>query len=124
QLQEHFFHKLPIYRKIKSVREQNDWFAAADKPELSPFIKTPLQQLPRLPSPFQYGEVKQTYWLDTGKLIQSYTRFLIKRNALWKTTFRYTDLTLHSDHIQYRDLKFRKVICCEGIHLQQNPFFP
>jgi len=32
--------KMPIYRKFFSIEEQNNWFAASDKPNLAPFLST------------------------------------------------------------------------------------
>ena len=33
-----FDYKIPILRKLASIEEQNNWFQAADKPSLAPFL--------------------------------------------------------------------------------------
>lgn len=37
-----FDFELPILRKLYSIEEQNNWFHAADKPNLSPFLDATL----------------------------------------------------------------------------------
>lgn len=123
QVGEKLFYKLPIYRKIKSTREQNDWFIAADKPGLSAYMATPLKQLKNLPSPYRYGEVEQTWWLNTKKLIHVYSSYLLQQNVFRKETFQYDDVILQSDFIQYQNITARKIIFCEGIQVLQNPYF-
>src|SRR5690606_1383518 len=35
-------HRLPVLRKFSSIEDQNNWFIAADKPALAPFLSTNL----------------------------------------------------------------------------------
>jgi hypothetical protein len=37
-----FKHDVPMLRKFYSIEEQNNWFAAADRPGLSDFLSTDL----------------------------------------------------------------------------------
>src|SRR5690606_30790935 len=54
-----FIEELPVYRKFFSVEEQNNWFEAMDKPQLSPFLDGKLvsQLNPMIPSDFSFGRV-------------------------------------------------------------------
>src|SRR5690606_9569797 len=51
--------KLPILRKFFSIEEQNNWFAASDKPLMAPFLSTKLifKKYVGIDSPYDYGEV-------------------------------------------------------------------
>ena len=40
KLKNKFDYKIPIFRKLYSVEEQNNWFVASDKPNLAPFLAT------------------------------------------------------------------------------------
>lgn len=117
------FSPTSIYRKIKSVQEQNDWFVASDKPDLEAFMNPELQQISQLPSPFKYGEVQQASLLDTKKLLDHYRAYLDKRKQLLTETFDYTQLESTKNYVQYKTLKAKKIIFAEGKTLLQNPFF-
>src|SRR6187402_3162671 len=75
--------KIPILRKFFSIEEQNNWFAASDKPALAPFLSTSLcfNQYDGIDSPFGYGEVLQTGYVDTGLLISKYQEYLSALHA-------------------------------------------
>ena len=66
-----FDFKIPIYRKFFSVEEQNNWFAASDKPNLAPFLSTTIvnKKYNGIDAPFGYGEVLQTGYVDTIALL-------------------------------------------------------
>ena len=72
--------KRPILRKFFSVEEQNNWFAASDKVALSPFLSTELihNKYAGIDSPYGYGEVLQTGYVDTALLLNKYKEYLIK----------------------------------------------
>src|SRR5688572_7689872 len=69
-----FDYKIPVYRKFFSIEEQNNWFLASDKPELSPFLSLDLifKQYKAIDSPFGFGEVLSTGYVDTTLLLESY----------------------------------------------------
>ena len=69
-----FDYKIPILRKLASIEEQNNWFQAADKPNLSPFLSPHLvnKKYQNIDSPFHYGLVNQTGYLDINTLILSF----------------------------------------------------
>lgn len=123
QLQQRFLHKTPIYRKIKSIQEQNDWFVAADKPSLAAYMAPNLQQLQHLPSPLQYGEVQKSWLLDTEKMLSLSRAQHLADGTLTTENFSHSALAIHPHYIEYKKYKARKIIFCEGIQLQQNPYF-
>ena len=116
--------KLPILRRFFSVEEQNNWFAASDKPGLSEFLSTKLiaTRYTGIDSPFDYGEVMQTGFVDTAMLVQLYRGLLSKNNLLETDAFDYNALLI-SEHVKYKDIEARHVIFAEGFGLKFNPYF-
>lgn len=121
-LQEKCFYEIPVYRKIKSVREQNDWFTASDKPELHPYMDDQLRELPQIKAPFKFGKVKQTAFVNTQKLISAYRDKLLLQQQYRTEEFDYAELKIDRESVTYRDLTAQKIIFCEGIGLLKNPF--
>lgn len=120
-----FDFKIPIYRKLFSVEEQNNWFIATDKIGLTPFLSSKLitKKYNGIDSPFNYGEVLQTGYVDTEKLLINYHRFLENENLLLKEEFNYSLLEIDSDFVQYKNIKAKNIIFAEGFGMMANPYF-
>ena len=120
-----FDFKIPILRKFFSIEEQNNWFSAADKHTLAPFLSTSLcfKTYSGIHSPFGYGEVLQTGYVDTALLVANYYDYLLLHNYLETESFDYNALVIDSDYLLYKGLKARHIIFAEGFGLNLNPFF-
>jgi glycine/D-amino acid oxidase-like deaminating enzyme len=117
--------KLPILRKFFSIEEQNNWFAASDKPLLAPFLSTKLifNKFSGIDSPYDYGEVLHTGYVDTALLLDKYHEYLIENNYLLKESFDYSKLIINDDSLEYKNYKAKNIIFAEGFGLHANPFF-
>lgn len=118
-------YKLPLLRKFYSAEEQNNWFIASDKPNLSKFLSTNLitKKWDSIPSPFNFGEVLCSGYVDTSLLVETYKTFLIDQEFYMQETFNYPDLKIYSDHIEYKLIKSKHIVFAEGFGMLSNPFF-
>jgi len=115
----------PIYRKFASVEEQNNWFAAADKPGLDQFLSLNIihKNYPCIPSPFGFGEVLHTGYLDTAALVTGYHNFLREHDSLVEEKFDHDALVIHESYIEYKGLRASNIVFAEGFGIKQNPLF-
>jgi glycine oxidase len=118
-------YKIPILRKFFSIEEQNNWFSASDKPELTPFLSLDLikESFSGIDSPFNFGEVLQTGYVDTAFLLKSYHDYLLKNDLLFNESFDYDKLEINSNFLNYYDIKCKHIIFAEGFGIHSNPFF-
>ena len=118
-------YKIPIFRKFFSIEEQNNWFSASDKVNLAPFLSLNLvsKVFQGIDSPFGYGEVLQTGYVDTATLLNRYIQFLIANDLFLEETFDYDALIIQEDSVQYKDIQAKQIIFAEGFGLHANPFF-
>ena len=125
KLQTKFNFKLPILRKFFSIEEQNNWFAGSDKINLAPFLSTKLisKKYDGIDSPYDYGQVLHTGYVDTALLLDTYKEYLLANNLLLEETFNYGYIEFFDFGIQYKNIKARNVIFAEGFGLHKNPFF-
>jgi glycine oxidase len=116
---------LPVYRKFASVEEQNNWFEAADKPALESFLSTNIvhKSYNGIQSPFGFGEVLHTGYVDTNVLISEYKSYLKANGNIDESTFSYSDLILHDDYVEYKDIEAKHIVFAEGFGLHTNPYF-
>lgn len=124
-------YKLPIYRLFASVEEQNNWFAACDKPKLSEFLSTDL--IPNtnaaINCDFGFGEVLQTGRIHATTLVTKYKAQLNSNGVLLKETFDFDlleigdTLTKLSAGVKYKNYEAKHIVFAEGFGVTQNPFF-
>ncbi|WP_091473447.1 NAD(P)/FAD-dependent oxidoreductase [Flavobacterium swingsii] len=117
--------KTPVLRKFFSVEEQNNWFIASDKPNLSPFLSINIlhKTYSGIDAPFGFGEVLHTGYVDTRFLLESYHNYLNDNNLFFHESFNYSELKMYSDGVSYRDIKAKNIIFAEGFGLHSNPYF-
>lgn len=117
--------RIPILRKFFSIEEQNNWFAASDKVVLAPFLSTELisKKYLGIDSPYGYGEVLQTGYVDTALLLNKYKEFLKENSLFEEESFDYDALKIVSDGICYKDIKAKHIIFAEGFGMHANPYF-
>ena len=120
-----FDYELPILRKLFSIEEQNNWFQAADKLNLAPFLAPKLskQKYDAIDSPFHYGKVNHTGYLEISTLIESYSKYLKSLNCYSTEAFDYNEIQFLESGIQYKDIQAKNIIFAEGFGVHANPFF-
>ena len=125
RIEQQFDYKMPILRKFFSVEEQNNWFAASDKPNLGPFLSTELhfKAYKGIQADFGYGEVLHTGYVDTASLLSAYRDYLTKNNWFRQEAFDYSEVDIEEDYVQYKDIQAKHLIFAEGFGLHANPFF-
>jgi glycine/D-amino acid oxidase-like deaminating enzyme len=125
RIEQQLDYKMPILRKFFSVEEQNNWFAASDKPNLAPFLSTELhfKAYKGIQADFGYGEVMHTGYVDTATLLSAYRDYLTNNNWFRQEAFDYSEVVVDEDYVQYKDIQARHLIFAEGFGLHANPFF-
>ena len=120
-----FDFKIPIYRKFASIEEQNNWFQAADKSNLAPFLSTTIihKQYQSITSQFGFGEVLQTGYVEISTLVDAYIAYLKSNHLFANETFDYNAILFKENDVIYKGEKFKNIIFAEGFGLQNNPYF-
>ena len=120
-----FDYELPILRKLYSVEEQNNWFQAADKPNLAPFLDAKLvtSSYESIQSPFHYGKVNHTGYLEISTLIEAYSNYLKSLNSFSNEGFNYNEIEFLENGVQYKNIQSKHIIFAEGFGLHANPYF-
>lgn len=118
-------YQLPLLRKFYSAEEQNNWFSASDKLNLSRFLSPELiiTKYKSIPAPFHFGEVLFSGFVDTALLQKTYIEFLKSMDWYYETTFDYSKLKVKSDSLEYENIRARHIVFAEGFGMILNPFF-
>jgi glycine oxidase len=120
-----YHYSVDIYRIFKSIEEQNNWFAASDKPMLSEYMIPEIvhEKHIGISAKFGFGKLKNTGRIDTKLLLEDYRNYLFKRKLIYNTKFDYSQLNINELDLEYKDIKASKIVFCEGFGLTKNPFF-
>ncbi|MGV6830684.1 MAG: NAD(P)/FAD-dependent oxidoreductase [bacterium] len=118
-------YRLPVWRVFNSLEEQNNWFAALDKPNVGLFLNKEIIKttINGIDAPFGFGEVLQTGWVDTQKLITHYKQWLLEKDHLIQQSFDYDNISFKNDRVIYDHYTARHIVFSEGFGLKKNPYF-
>ncbi len=120
-------YKIPVYRKFASLEEQNNWFAASDKPVLEEYLSTKIIKNNNqvIEAPFGFGEVLKTGRVDVKKMMDAYKTDLLNNRLLFETPFLYNELVSKKTTVNYNNktIVAKNIVFAEGFGIKQNPFF-
>ncbi len=118
-------YKIPIHRKLFSIEEQNNWYTATDKPKIGNFLSTILvkEKNKYIESPYNFGEVFDTGYVDTNLLITKYIEYLKNQKTYFNETFEHLKLIYKKNYVEYNGVKAKNIIFAEGFGNRYNPFF-
>ena len=125
KLNKNFDNKIPVLRKFVSIEEQNNWFAASDKESMSAFLSTKFykNKITGFPSPFNYGEVLQTGFVDTEALTSAYKNYLQHEKWYSNQEFDHHELQINENSVTYKSILAKHIVFAEGFGLHANPYF-
>ncbi|WP_010521572.1 NAD(P)/FAD-dependent oxidoreductase [Aquimarina agarivorans] len=117
--------EFPVYRRFHSAEEQNNWFEKIDQPELSTYLSPYLVEQPTkaIVAPFKYGQVMKTGRILIQKMLDAYTKQLVNKAAFKNEDFDYDLLEIKKNYVQYKGVKAKRIVFCEGYGIKKNPFF-
>lgn len=116
---------MDLYRRLASIEEQNNWFQAADRPNLNAFLSPEIEKkrIDGVDLSFGLGKVRSTGYLETDELIPAYRQHLTQLGCYKKENFDYTLLKYDNDGVFYKGINAKRIVFAEGFGLLQNPFF-
>lgn len=124
RLGKQFYQQLPMVQIHKTAEEQRLWSKQSQKPELQLFLVAGTTPLPsRIPTPYGYCEVFHTGRLDTLTYIQAGKEFIQQHGFYVQDKLDYSEIHYSGGHWNYKEIQCEKIVFCEGIGNQNNPYF-
>lgn len=123
---ESYFRPRPIIRALAQPKDQNNWEVRASMPGYAGYIgdeDTAGEYAQRVVYATGYGVVQGGGRVAVQDLLQDFRARLLAEGLLWEESMVYDALTFERGKVQYRGLEARYLVCCEGIGVQENPYF-
>lgn len=124
ELKASFLERIPIHRHFFNAAEQNLWVMASNSSALEPFLNPDFSRETEAPfkGAFGYGKVIHTARMDTTKALHAFEKSLNKAEFL-QEQFDYKALEIKDFGFQYKNIRAKHIVFCEGFGLQKNPYF-
>lgn len=115
-----------IIRTLFNHREENDWLARHGDISYQPYLieeadlgEYKTQMVPA----FAYGEIQGSIQVNIGALVRAYRIQLKEQGLLQSERFNYTLLKQQEQGVQYKAIKAKQLLFCEGSDGIKNPYF-
>ena len=120
-----FMTEMPVRKVFSSVEDQNNWFAASDKPLLERFVSPKLvgNENEYIKAPYDYGEVLETGRVAIKKLQEHYQKYLASKGYYLKESFIHSNITIKENTVIYNEYEASRIVFAEGYGVKQNPYF-
>ncbi len=126
KLNARFYYKKELVKIIFEENERDFWLKKALDPVLKPYLSENITT-PFLPdeinSPFGVGFVFKSGNVDVKKMLLLYRDYLKSSNRLSDERFDYARLRVGSESVEYKGLRAKKIIFCQGFRASENPWF-
>lgn len=117
--------KFSTRKVFKSIEDENNWFAALDKPLLSEYMNPDIsrEKVAGVIADFGFGELTGTGRIDTYKLVSIYREYLQREKKIRFENFDYSQIEFTDTEVNYKSITSSRIVFCEGFGIKQNPFF-
>lgn len=117
-----FFETLKVF---KTIKDQNNWFLACDKPLLEKHLEPKIlkEKINGIQHFEGFGKVKGTGRVLINKVLDDYTAYLKNKGLFLEIPFVHEDLKVDIESVVYNDITAKKIIFAEGYGIKKNPYF-
>jgi len=119
-----FYEPTSIARIFPEDREKITWENAASQPALAPFLRPQTAQTlsPAVHTKHGYGVVAPLFRIHIERLLDTFKEQLGEDQFL-EESFQYEALKVDEEGVEYKQIKARQIVFCEGYQMHQNPYF-
>ncbi len=115
--------KQPIHYFIETQAEQNDWSAHAYNSHLSHWIEVHTSRSDyNFKANNGFLKIKHSGWADAKKMTAGIKAKLMEQGALTNEHFEYSELNISEAEINYKGIKAKHIVFCEGCDILNNTF--
>ena len=120
------FKETKIHRILQTVEQQNDWASKVEDERFRDFLgKKDLVHYDKsiIKNDLACIEIAPVYKIDTPVLISCLSDYYTQKDLIIRQKFDYSLLEVNESEVDYKGIKAKKIIFCEGFNMVYNPFF-
>lgn len=115
-----------LYRIFANEDEVSTWKKKSERNEnLKPFLDPEIYGSvnPNIIANFGMGKVYKSGKIFVRELLREFRKFLLKDNRLIDDIFDFNHLNKEINYYEYKGIKTKKIVFCDGYSLKYNPYF-
>ncbi|MCO6565275.1 MAG: FAD-binding oxidoreductase [Apibacter sp.] len=115
-----------LYRIFANEDEVRTWKKKSERNEnLKPFLDPEIYGSvnPNIIANFGMGKVYKSGKIFVRELLREFRKFLLKDNRLIDDIFDFNHLNKEINYYEYKGIKAKKIVFCDGYSLKYNPYF-
>lgn len=115
-----------LYRIFANEDEVRTWKKKSERNEnLKPFLDPEIYDSvnPNIIANFGMGKVYKSGKIFVRELLREFRKFLLKDNRLIDDIFDFNHLNKEINYYEYKGIKTKKIVFCDGYSLKYNPYF-
>ncbi len=116
----------PIYRPLRTIKEENQWMARVEDPEYDGHTQNldKVQDLEGIiEQPVSYGKITKALQINTSVLIPKFRDYLINSDSYLQEFFEYDKLIIREEGVSYNGIQSKYIIFADGHNVTNNPYF-
>ncbi len=122
------WHERSVFRVLKTVEEENNWFLRNSYPDYQPYCgdTTPSVQFNKnadFKPQFAIAEVKNGAQVNLPALVKHFRQYFKEKGILQEIHFDTNNIVFLENKALYQDIQASKIIFCEGENSRFNPYF-
>lgn len=124
-LNANFYQERKILQLCKSEEEAALWTERKKDPGYADFLsgKFPPQSFGNLNDNFGSFLINFAAWVEAPAIMKAFRKYFLNKNILRLENFDSSQIIFKDAHLEYKILKAKKIIFCEGWKAVDNPFF-
>jgi glycine/D-amino acid oxidase-like deaminating enzyme len=115
-----------LYRIFANENEVKTWKKKSERNEnLKPFLDPEIYESVNLhiKADFGMGRVLKCGKIFVRELLREFRKYLLSHNALVDDIFDFNSLKVNTNGVEYKGLRAKKIVFCDGYALKANPYF-
>lgn len=119
------WHERLIFRVLRNTEEENNWLLRNTFPDYQPYCGTmsPSISQSKFKPFYALAELKNGAQVNLPALVHHFRLFFERNQMLFTEHFDTDQLSISSEHVEYKDIRASKIIFCEGFKAMENPYF-
>ncbi|WP_300670772.1 FAD-dependent oxidoreductase [Soonwooa sp.] len=110
-----------LVRVFHDDTERELWLRKSENEDLKDFLDTDFLKLKSVKNEYLSGKVHDSLRIDVKAFFKSFYAYLKDENLWLKEAFDFSELNLETN--TYKDFRFDKIVFCEGVNVNNNPYF-
>ncbi len=113
-----------VIRTLEDIKSENNWLGRTVELGYQDYLKEaelPENYHTHFVESLSYGEIINAFQVSLLALLNRFKEYY--QNLIRTEEFDFSSLALNENGIQYKDLKSKSIIFCEGYRAIDNPFF-